>query len=456
MIETKTILPHNWQPRSYQKPLWNYLGNGGKRAVAVWHRRAGKDELFLHWAAVAAHDRIATYWHMLPEAAQARKAIWTAINPHSGKRRIHESFPEEIIANINEQEMFIRFKCGSTWQVVGSDNFNSLVGSPPAGVVFSEWPLANPSAQAYLRPILAENGGWQAYIYTPRGRNHGLTTYQSAKDDSASYAQILTADDTGVFSKETLAKELAELQKQYGLDHGKSIFRQEYYCSFDAAIMGAVYGQWIERLERENRIIDGLYDKSLPVHTAWDLGWSDKTVIWFWQIHQGEVRLIDYYESNGKDIKHYCDLIKSKIYQYGRHYVPQDALNKVLAAGGRSVVQQAFAESVKMFVIPETTHLNRHQATRIMLEKAWFGKGKTEQGIEALRNYRYVWDDNRREYSEKPYHDWASHASTALEIIGRIWRDPPEEQEEEKPRFLHEATFNEVMWGNNEKIRERI
>jgi hypothetical protein len=38
---------------------------------------------------------VGTYWHMLPEASQARKAIWDAVNPHTGKRRIDEAFPKE-------------------------------------------------------------------------------------------------------------------------------------------------------------------------------------------------------------------------------------------------------------------------------------------------------------------------------------------------------------------------
>ncbi|MGB8443105.1 MAG: hypothetical protein WCE32_01705 [Pseudolabrys sp.] len=53
--------------------------------------------------------------------------------------------------------MFIRLKNGSTWQVIGSDNYDTLVGSPPAGIVFSEWSRANPASWAYLAPILVEN-----------------------------------------------------------------------------------------------------------------------------------------------------------------------------------------------------------------------------------------------------------------------------------------------------------
>ena len=54
----KINLPANkWLPRPHQQKLWDYLGRGGKRAVAIWHRRAGKDEIALHATALAAMER---------------------------------------------------------------------------------------------------------------------------------------------------------------------------------------------------------------------------------------------------------------------------------------------------------------------------------------------------------------------------------------------------------------
>ena len=93
---SQILLPHNWRPRDYQLGLWQYLWNGGREALEVAHRRWGKDDVALHWTAVAAKQRVGVYWHMLPQAAQARKAIWDAVNPHTGKRRIDEAFPREI------------------------------------------------------------------------------------------------------------------------------------------------------------------------------------------------------------------------------------------------------------------------------------------------------------------------------------------------------------------------
>jgi phage terminase large subunit len=443
-------IPNKWRPRPYQIPLLKYLSNGGTRAVAAWHRRAGKDEVALHWTAMASCQRPATYWHMLPEAAQARKAIWQAINPHTGMRRIDEVFPLEWREATNETEMLIKFKWGSTWQVVGSDNFNSLVGSPPAGVVGSEWALANPLAWAYLRPILAENNGWSVFISTPRGRNHFHKMLQTAQDNPLSFGQILTVENTNVFKPATLEEELHDFVKEYGEDNGTSLFRQEYYCSFDAAILGAIYGAWIEKAERSGRIGDVSYDSALPVHTAWDLGFDDATSIWFYQIARNEIRLIDFYESNGQPISHYCDILKDKKYEYGKHYVPHDAAHKLLAAGGRSIVQQAYELGIKMYVINATSQQNSIEATRKALNIMWFDKVKCDQGIESLRHYHFKYDADKRNYSSIPVHDFASHASDALEIIGRVWQQPKEPSKDDKPRFLHEMTAEEAFWGENE------
>ena len=237
-------VPYNsWMPRDHQMALWQYLQDGGKRAVAVWHRRAGKDEVCLHATAVAMMKRPGNYWHMLPQFEQGRKAIWDAINPHTGKRRIDEAFPHAIRSNTREHDMHIRLCNGSTWQVVGSDSVTSGggLGSSTAGIIFSEFALANPSAWGYYRPILEENNGWAAFISTPRGRNHLLDLYQHATKTAGWFAEILTATDTNALTAEALAETLSEYVALYGLDAGRAMYDQELMCSFNAAILGAFY-----------------------------------------------------------------------------------------------------------------------------------------------------------------------------------------------------------------------
>jgi phage terminase large subunit len=426
---------------------------------------------------------------MLPEAAQARKAIWTAINPHTGKLRIDEAFPLEIRESTHQQEMMIKFRCGSTWQVVGSDNFNSLIGSPPIGIVFSEYSVANPLSWAYLRPILRENGGWALFIYTSRGRNHGATMYFGAKDDPKWFAQLLTVDDTGVLTPEQLAEELTEYKREYGDEAGQALFDQEYYCSFDSAILGAVYGSIVRKLEQKGQIKTVPFDPALPVHTAWDVGFDDLTAIWFWQICFGEIRLIDYHQNSQQDTHYYCEqarglrLIRGvdglpvlkdgkpqwsdetipeaahrKAYSFGRHWVPHDAANKLMAAGGRSIVNQAWDVGMKMSIIPATSQQNSIEAARATLPKCWIDEKRCEMGISALRSYHFPFNEETKNFDSKPKHDWSSHACDAFEIIGQVWRNPESEKPQEKPRFLHEATADEIFWPKSKDPfkRERI
>jgi phage terminase large subunit len=274
---------NGWRPRPYQMPAWSALERGTKRLALAWHRRSGKDDIALHWSACAAVQNPGTYWHMLPAANQARKAIWDAVNPRTGRRRIDDAFPEGLRESTREQDMFIRFKNGATWQVVGSDNYNSLVGSPPIGIVFSEYALADPSAWALLRPILAENGGWALFISTPRGRNHFAKLVDFALKDREWFGQILSTDQTNVISKEVIDRELRELTAERGQKEAEAIVAQEYHCDFDAAIPGAYYGELMARADREGRIGLFPHDPNLPVGTAWDLGIGDSTVVWFFQ-----------------------------------------------------------------------------------------------------------------------------------------------------------------------------
>lgn len=414
---TEIILPAgNWQPRGYQRPLWGFLERGGKRAAAVWHRRAGKDDLCLHWAAIAAHQRPATYWHMLPQATQARKAIWDAVSPHTGLRRIDEAFPEELRAATRNNEMAIKFKNGSHWQVVGSDNYNSLVGAPPAGVVFSEWSLSDPQAWAYIKPILEENGGWALFIYTPRGRNHGKTLYDLARDDPEWFAEKLPATDTGVFTPRQLVNTEREYIQLFGPNDGKARYRQEYLVDFEAAVSGAFYGHEMQRAEDEGRIRPLSWVPSKPVHTGWDLGIRDSMVVWFAQMIGDQWHVIDYVQNSGVAVGWYVNELRSKPYTYGTHLIPHDG-NTQQSTSGQSVRETMAGLGVQASVVPMSPVYDGINAVRNMLPLCVFDTEKTRQGVEALRNYRREWDEKRKTFHDKPLHDWASHPADAFRTL---------------------------------------
>jgi hypothetical protein len=411
-------LPHNgWRPRPYQQDLWNYLERGGKRAVAIWHRRAGKDEVCLHWTASAAHMRVGVYWHMLPEANQARKAVWDAVNPHTGKRRINEAFPQGLRESTRETDMAIRFRNGSLWQLVGSDNYNSLVGSPPVGVVFSEFALADPSAWGYLRPILAENGGWALFITTPRGRNHASTFYEAARQDKHWFAEQLPATETPVFTAAQLEIEHRELLREYGPDDGEARYRQEYLVSFDAGVMGSYYGTLMEAAEKERRITRVMHEPTLPVHTAWDLGIGDATAIWCVQLVGQEVRLIDYIENSGVGLDWYVRELDKRPWKWGDHALPHDAEARELGTGRSRLETLRSLGLGRAMIVSRQSIEDGINATRMMLPRCFFDADKCARGVSALQNYRRSWNEALRTYSDRPLHDWTSHAADALRYL---------------------------------------
>lgn len=481
-MQTIRLPANNWQPRDYQTALWTAFESGIKRLIEIAHRRWGKDELALNMAAVSVFQDPATYWHMLPEYSQARKAIWNAINPHTGLRRIDEAFPKELRENTNDHEMFIRFINGATWQVVGSDSYKSLVGAPPKGIVISEWAKANPAAWAYLAPILEENGGWALFITTPEGKNHARAMYSMAKKNPKWFAEIQTVDDTG-FPLERVEEARKEYQALYGEEAGDALIEQEYYCSFEAASLGSVYGKWMAKALKEGRVNSRVkHDPDYPVYTAWDLGYDDATAIWFYQLGQNEVLLIDYYECFNEDIQHYCEILYGreiiikqinletkeiekwefgdwlpahehrKIYNYyDFHYVPHDAANKLQAAGGRSIVEQAREFGIKMMVFPSTSQTNNEQALRKTLPRCWFNEDRCEKGIEALRSYHYKYNEELKIFSKDPVHDWSSHGSDAAELMARVWAEKAVTQKHLDGKRLENEFFRKRRLINADK-----
>lgn len=243
------------------------------RFFLAWHRRAGKDVFGLDFARERSQERVGSYWHLFPFHVQARRAIWKGIDARTGERFIDRAFPEAMRESVNDTEMSITFKNGSMWQMLGSDNYDRLVGANPAGALFSEWALCDPASWDYIRPILVENKGWAMFITTFRARNHAFRMYQSLKGNPNWYLDLRTIADTcrndgsPIVTPEDVEKEIAE-----GMS--RSLAQQEFYCDPDAANTGTIFGKQYSRLlaidpvdwQRNNKLVRvawGLQDEGI-------------------------------------------------------------------------------------------------------------------------------------------------------------------------------------------------
>jgi len=411
----EVTLPNGWRPQPHQRQMWEYLESGGKRAVAVWHRRAGKDSTAINWTAVAAHQRTGTYWHMLPTATQGRMVVWEG-RDGEGRRLIDQAFPPALRASERNDRMTMELKCGSVWQVVGSDNYDRLVGANPVGVVFSEWSLTDPRAWDYVRPILAQNGGWAVFVYTPRGKNHGFDLYDIARHRGDWFAEQLGVEATGVLAPEVIAAERVSGMSE-------ALIQQEYHCSFEAASEGSYYGKLLEQAEQAGRVTAVPHQPELQVDTWWDLGIGDSTAVWFSQRAGLEQHFIDYYECSGEGLAHYAKVLQEKGYVYGSHWAPHDIEARELGTG-KSRLEVAKGLGLNFKVAPRLSIEDGIEAVRNLLPRAWFDAERCRQGLRALKSYHRDFNDRRQTYLPHPVHDWSSHGADAFRTGAVTMKSP--------------------------------
>lgn len=398
-------LPNNWTPRNYQIPVFAALDSGIRRVITVWHRRSGKDSAAINYISKAAHKRIGGYWHLFPTAKQARKALWENVDKQ-GRRTIDQAVPPELRESTRQDEMFIRLKSGSTIQVAGADQFDGLVGSNPVGVVFSEYALTSPLTWRYVAPILRENGGWAWFNSTPRGKNHLYDLVETNKNNPRWLISIKGWRDTGILTQQDIDEEIRD-----GMPI--EVAEQEFNCSFSAPNVGLVYGKQMEQVRRDNRILPLPYDMRFPVETWWDIGKRDATSIWFVQRIGQWINVIDHYEKSGQGLPHFANQINAKGYYYSRHIGPHDLENGVWAIDTttRMVAQQNFG--INFTVAPKLAISEGIGALRMLFSRLRFDTEKTAYLRSALEQYQYEWDEEKRLFTDKPLHDWSSHAADA-------------------------------------------
>jgi phage terminase large subunit len=411
-------LPYNFEPRFYQLPLLESLDNGKKRAIIVWHRRAGKEKASVNIMAKRMYERVGNYYYYFPTFTQGKKILWEGMDKSGFKFLDH--FPKHLLKKKpNDTEMKIEYSNGSIFRIIGTDKYDSLVGPNPVGCVFSEYSLQDPMGWDLVRPILAENDGWALFNFTPRGENHGYQLLEMAKNDPAWFTQILTVDDTGVIPRDVLDQERREIIAKDGND---ALYQQEYYCSFKVPIAGAYYAAQIMKANEEKRITSIPYERVIPVDTWWDLGIDDSMTIWFTQTVGKEIRFIDYYETSGEGLVHCAGMLKEKGYVYGTHTAPHDIEVRELTTG-KSRRETAKNFGINFDVVPAGNIEDGIDAARNIFSKCWFDDKKCNRGLNALKSYHKDYDEKNLTYRVHPVHDWSSHGADAFRTFAVGYKD---------------------------------
>ena len=389
------------------------MDDGCKRAVLVWHRRAGKEIVCWNFLIKQAFwHRKGTYVYFFPTSTLGRRILWDGANK-DGKRFI-DYIPKEIIDGTpNSVEMKIRLKNGSVIQVIGSDQIIN-VGINPVGSVFSEFSLQDPKTWAFTRPILRENGGWSIFNFTPRGRNHAYDHYLMAKNNPDWFCQKLTVDDTKVLSLEDIDAERMEGMSEH-------LIQQEYYCSFDQGVEGAYYSKLLNRAELDGRITNVPTDPYAQVDTYWDLGVSDETVILFAQNCGQEIHIIDMYRNQGEGLNHYAKILKDKSaennWNYGDHFAPHDIQVRELGSGAQTRLELAKELGIPFQLVPNLPISEGIELSRGIFPRLWIDSKKCNFLVKSLENYHKHYNEKLNVYSDRPVHDWSSHCADSFRYL---------------------------------------
>lgn len=340
------------------------------------------------------------YAYIAPTYKQAKNVAWDYLKKYS--RPIPNHKP-------NESELRIDYPNGSRINLFGADNPDSLRGIALWGVVFDEY-SQQPSNifTEIIRPTLTDHEGYAIWIGTPKGKNEFYRLYEKAKKKENWLALHLTVEDSHIISE----KELADNRETMSEDE----FNQEYYCSFEAALKGAYYTEQIAQARKAGRITTVPYDERFQVKTWWDLGIGDATSIGFFQKVGMQWRMFDYYENSGEGLGHYASVLQDKGYNYSEHYAPHDIEVKELGTG-QSRLEIAHQLGINFRVAPKLSIDDGINAVRLRFPTLWMDADRCSKFIDAISQYKKIWDDKRGEFQNKPYHDWTSHAADML----RYW-----------------------------------
>jgi len=377
-------------------------------SVVIAHRRAGKTmakvNRLIRTALTCTKPEPRTAY-IAPLLKQAKDVAWTYL------KRYGLVIPG---AEANESELRVDFPNGGRVRLYGADNPDGMRGIYLDDCALDEYADMRPSVlPEIIRPALSDRRGALTVGGTPKGHNDLHKLWMQAKDDSDWFTLELRASKTGLVAPDELesARKLMTPEQ----------YAQEYECSFEAAITGAYWGREMALAEEAGRVCRVDVDRGAEVHTAWDLGVRDSTAIWFFQVLAGGINVVDFYEASGVGLDHYAETLRGKDYKIGPCHVPHDAKVKEWGSG-RTRIEQMEALGLNPVLVPDHRLMDGIGAARETLARVRFDATRCKDGIEALKQYRADFDEERKVLKPAPRHDWTSHAADAFRYLAMGWQ----------------------------------
>lgn len=459
LIKTRDTLPPPpppgravFAPRT-EREVWDWFGltpaphqwkaceDRYRFRVDIWHRRAGKTVAKLMKLITRAYMcpfPNGRYAYLAPTYSQAEDIAWAYLSEYA------EMIPGAEV-QLSKLAVVIPSAIGSVSRIrlYGVDSPKQrLRGGYLDGAVADEaQDIPEQVFGQQVRPMLSDrsrNGvdlwghpnQWLDVIGTPKGKNQLFRAWQAAdrwrqglpvlvKDEQTGEVRPILSDEhtatllpwteTGMISEKEAASIRAD--PKTGPD-----FPQEFECSFEAGLKGAIFAEELAHIRRLGQITHVPVVREAPVHTAWDLGWNDHTAIWFFQQVGETYRFIDYYEGFNTSIPGFRQMLAEKGYLYGKHLMPHDVEAHELGTGKSRAA--AFRENgIRVTTVPKLPKPDQISAARQALWRCWFDADRCQRGLDMLALYRREKDEKSGLYREDPVHDESSHPADAFQVF---------------------------------------
>jgi len=433
-IITIPYRPRNWAKQLHEgKERWKVL---------VLHRRAGKTTAVLnHLQRDALSIKRSKFAYIGPTYKQAKLIAWDLIKQYS-----------RMIPGIqyNEAELKVTYPNNSQLYLFGSENVDALrgIGLWGAGLDENSQQPSNLFSEV-ISKCLADHLGYCIWLGTPKGKNQFYQTFETAKNSKDWLAIFKTIDDSlAEETGETIDNLRIALEDDRRLVEQSQMteeeFQQEWFCSFEASIKGAYYARQIVKIREQGRYKLIPYDEALKVYTVWDLGVGQQLAIGFYQKTGNEVKMIDCWQGNNDEgIIHGIKTIQSKPYIYGSHFAPHD-INAKEEMTGKTRKDTAKELGFTFVEVPKISVDDGIERGKLFFSKLWVSTA-CEQWLDAISQYREIWDDKRGCFTGKPYHDWTSHYADVHRYASLV--EDQFTNEEDYSFVFRETTKNDIYSG---------
>jgi phage terminase large subunit len=400
---TKIALPY--QPR---EQFISFHNRQARFASLICHRRSGK-------TVAAVNDLIIgslecqlprpQFAYIAPNYQQAKRIAWEYVKQYSAP----------LLEQVHESELRVTLKNQAKIYLLGAEKADSLRGIYLDGAALDEYAQIRPSVVSQIiLPALSDRGGWLVYMGTPKGKNHLYDIHKRARSDPLWFSMLLKASESGILPHE----ELMLIKSQMDA----SDYEQEFECSFEASLRGAIYGLEMDLAEKEGRFGEYPIDPSLPVDVICDLGYTDDTVLTYFQLRRDGLLINEVYSNNEVDWDTYLD--EMELHDVRQVYLPHDARAKNLQTG-RSIVEQTLKRGYRPIIVPDHKIRDGISATRKILPYTYWNLPLCSGAIEAMKSYRREWDEKLGCYRDRPVHDWTSHIADCIRYLGVIFVNLP-------------------------------